>query len=105
VTVGREGVVLLDEVLRLSRLARSAGLRGIVCSPLEVAAVGAEAVPGSWLVVPGIRRPGDAAGDQVRTAGPAEAVRAGATHLVVGRPILQAQDPAAAFRELAAAAH
>jgi orotidine-5'-phosphate decarboxylase len=103
-TVGREGVVLLDEVRRLARLARSAGLRGIVCSPLEVAAVGAEATPGSWLVVPGIRRPGDAAGDQVRTAGPAEAVVAGATHLVVGRPILQAPDPAAAFRELAAAA-
>jgi len=103
-TVGRDGVVLLDEVRRLARAAREAGLRGIVCSPLEVAAVGQELGDGSWRVVPGIRRPGDAAGDQVRTAGPAEAVRAGATHLVVGRPIIQAGDPGAVFGELAAAA-
>ena len=102
--VGRDGVVLLDEVRRLARAACGAGLRGIVCSPLEVAAIRSELEAGAWLVVPGIRRPGDAAGDQVRTAGPEEAVRAGATHLVVGRPIIQAEDPAATFRELAAAA-
>lgn len=102
-TVGRDGVVLLDEVRRLARSAREAGLRGIVCSPLEVAAVGDALGKGDWRVVPGIRRPGDAAGDQVRTAGPAEAVRAGATHLVVGRPIIQAEDPGAVFEELAAA--
>ncbi len=102
-TVGRDGVVLLDEVRRLARSAREAGLRGIVCSPLEVAAVGDALGKGDWRVVPGIRRPGDAAGDQVRTGGPAETVRAGATHLVVGRPIIQAEDPGAVFRELAAA--
>ena len=102
-TVGRDGVVLLGEVQRLARAAGEAGLRGVVCSPLEVAAVRAEAAPGAWLVVPGIRRPGDATGDQVRTAGPAEAVRAGATHLVIGRPILLAADPGAVFREMSAA--
>jgi orotidine-5'-phosphate decarboxylase len=51
-------------------------------------------------VVPGIRAPGEPAGDQVRTIEPAEAVRRGATHLVVGRPITQARDPAAAYRRL-----
>jgi orotidine-5'-phosphate decarboxylase len=53
------------------------------------------------VVVPGIRRAEDAAGDQARTAGPGAAAAAGATHLVVGRPILQAADPAAAFRAMA----
>lgn len=103
--IGRNAPGLMPEVARLARLARDSGLRGVVCSPLEVETVrkgwGGE---GGWIVVPGIRRPGDAAGDQVRTAAPADAVRAGATHLVVGRPILQASDPAAAFREVAAAA-
>lgn len=102
---GREPqVVLLDEVARLAGAALRAGLRGIVCSPLEVARVRARLGPAAWVVVPGIRRPGDATGDQVRTATPADAVRAGASHLVVGRPILQAPDPAAAFREMAEAA-
>lgn len=98
---GRGGVVVLDEVRRLARAAGQAGLRGIVCSPLEVAAVRAELGVEAWLVVPGIRRPGDATGDQARTAGPREAAQAGGTHLVVGRPILQARDPRAAFLELA----
>ncbi|MEO8635881.1 MAG: orotidine-5'-phosphate decarboxylase [Gemmatimonadales bacterium] len=101
--VGREGVVVLEEVRRLARAARKAGLRGVVCSPLEVGAVRGESGPGAWLVVPGIRRPGDPAGDQARTAGPGETVAAGATHLVVGRPIIHAADPAAVFREMAAA--
>ena len=91
---------LMPEVERLAGLAKSAGLRGVVCSPLEIARVRKAWGSGGWIVVPGIRRPGDAAGDQVRTAAPADAVRAGATHLVVGRPILQAPDPAAAYREM-----
>ncbi len=104
-TLGRGGeVVLLDEVARLAGTARAAGLRGIVCSPLEVATVRGVLGPEAWVVVPGIRRSGDPAGDQVRTATPDAAARAGASHLVVGRPILQAGDPRSVFREMAAAA-
>ena len=99
---GRRGVVLLDEVSRLAESARAAGLRGVVCSPLEVAAVKLRLAPGSVIVVPGIRRPGDPAADQARTATPEAAVEAGATHLVVGRPILASPDPGGAFREMAA---
>lgn len=102
--VGREPVVVMNEVGRLAAEALGSGLRGIVCSPLEVAAVREAAGADAWIVVPGIRRPGDAAGDQARTAGPTEATQAGATHLVVGRPVLQAADPRAAFLELQAAA-
>jgi orotidine-5'-phosphate decarboxylase len=98
--VGRDGVVLLDEVARLARAGLGAGLAGIVCSPLEVGTVRTFAPADARLVVPGIRRPGDAAGDQTRTATPAEAVRAGATHLVVGRPVLQAAEARAAYLEL-----
>jgi len=99
--VGREGVTVLDEVARLARSAREAGLRGVVCSPLEVGTVRNQLQAGAWIVVPGIRRAGDTAGDQVRTASPSQAAGAGATHLVVGRPILQAADPGAVFREIA----
>lgn len=94
---GRDRVSLTAEVPRLARLGMAAGLRGVVCSPVEVAGVRAAVGPDAWIVVPGIRRPGDASGDQARTGTPGEAVRAGATHLVVGRPILQAADPASAL--------
>lgn len=86
-----------EAVLRLARLARDAGAGGVVCSPLEVAAV-REAFPQGLLVVPGIR-PGnvDVRGDdQARAATPADAVAGGADLLVIGRPITQAGDPAAA---------
>lgn len=98
--VGRDGVDPVAEVIRLAGTARAAGLRGAVCSPLEAEAVRAALGPGRWIVVPGIRRPGDQAGDQVRTAAPAVAVRRGATHLVVGRPLLEATDPATVLAEL-----
>jgi len=98
--VGRPGVVVLDEVERLAASAVSAGLKGVVCSPLEVGTVRRREGSSIWIVVPGIRRPGDLAGDQVRTATPKEAAKAGATHLVVGRPILQAADPARVFQEM-----
>jgi orotidine-5'-phosphate decarboxylase len=65
--------------------------------PLLREALGAD----QWIVVPGIRLPGDAAGDQARTLAPDEAVRRGATHLVVGRPITAARDPVAAYQRLA----
>jgi orotidine-5'-phosphate decarboxylase len=98
--VGRPVPDLAAEVTRLARTAARAGLQGVVCSPHEVALVRNALPEGSLLVVPGIRRAGDAAGDQVRVAGAREAALAGATHLVVGRPVLQAPDPAAALREL-----
>ncbi|HEY6106135.1 MAG TPA: orotidine-5'-phosphate decarboxylase [Anaeromyxobacteraceae bacterium] len=88
--------------VRLGRLAVEAGAGGLVCSPLEVAAVRAAVGPGPLLVVPGVRPPGAAAGDQARVATPAEAVRAGADVLVLGRPLRDAPDPAAAARAIAA---
>lgn len=106
--VGQHGSVDLEsEARRLAQLAVGAGTRGIVCSPHEVTSIRAVLPPSAWIVVPGIRRAEDAAGDQARTADPAAAVRAGATHLVVGRPILQSAAPAdavARFQELIACA-
>lgn len=102
--VGRRSVALDEEVTRLAGAAVRAGLGGVVCSPHEVPAVAALLGPGRSIVVPGIRRPGDVVGDQARAATPESAVRAGATHLVVGRPILQAPDPARVLAEMLAAA-
>jgi orotidine-5'-phosphate decarboxylase len=76
----------------------------VVCSPHEIGVVREVLPAGAWIVVPGIRRAEDAAGDQARTAGPGAAAAAGATHLVVGRPVLHAADPAGAFRALSAEA-
>jgi orotidine-5'-phosphate decarboxylase len=95
--VGRSGTRLEEEVVRLAGEAMAAGLAGIVCSPHELLVVGRAIGAGKRLVVPGIRGPGDATGDQVRTATPEEAVAGGATHLVVGRPIVAAADPRAAY--------
>jgi orotidine-5'-phosphate decarboxylase len=96
--VGRREVDLAREVERQSEEAVRAGLAGVVCSPQEVALVRRAVGPEAWIVVPGIRGRTDARGDQARVASASEAVAAGATHLVVGRPILQAPDPSAAFR-------
>jgi len=87
-------------VVRLARLAIDAGAGGIVCSPQEVAAVRAAVGPGPLLVIPGVRPAGAAKGDQARTATPAEAVAAGADVLVIGRPLRDAPDPAAAARAI-----
>jgi len=85
-----------EQVLRLALLAKTAGITGLVCSPEEVAQLRAELGRDSLLVVPGIRPVGSAAGDQSRVATPSAAIGAGASMLVVGRPITQASDPAAA---------
>lgn len=86
----------LDQVLRLASLAQSAGCDGVVASPQEVAALRKTMGEGFAIVAPGVRPQGSAKNDQERIATPAEALRAGASHLVVGRPITQAADPAQA---------
>jgi orotidine-5'-phosphate decarboxylase len=91
------------QVERLARLAVSAGLRGLVCSPLELPVLRAALPREIRLVTPGIRPPGTEAGDQKRTLGPREALAAGADWLVVGRPILAAPDPRAAAEQILAA--
>ncbi len=109
-----------DEVVRLARMAVDAGIDGVVASPLEVAAVRQALGPDRWIVVPGIRpasvrarraSPVHArhassvpANDQSRTATPEEAVAAGATHLVVGRPITRAKNPREVYEQICAAA-
>lgn len=98
-TVGLRGPAP-DAVLRLAEMALGAGADGLVCSPLEVAAIrdrfGAEPL----LVVPGIRSAGSGRDDQRRTLGPREALEAGASLLVVGRPITAAPDPAGSARSI-----
>jgi len=89
-------------VVRLARLAVEAGAGGIVCSPLEVAAVRAAVGTGPLLVIPGVRPAGASLDDQSRVATPAEAVRAGADVLVIGRPLREGGDPAAAAARIAA---
>ncbi|MBQ9727763.1 MAG: orotidine-5'-phosphate decarboxylase [Kiritimatiellae bacterium] len=85
-----------EEVLALGRLAAAAGAHGLVCSPREAAALRAALGPDAILVTPGVRPAGGERGDQKRVATPADAIRAGATHVVVGRPVLGAPDPRAA---------
>lgn len=92
----------LEQVKRLALLARESGADGVVCSPNEVAAVRAACGPDFILMVPGIRPVWAAAGDQKRIMTPAQAMAAGATHLVIGRPITGADDPAGAARRVAA---
>jgi len=86
------------EAERLAKLARQAGLRGVVASGHELGLLRETLGTGPWIVVPGVRLPGDEAGDQRRTIAPREAVRGGATHLVVGRSITAAKDPARAYQ-------
>ena len=91
-----------EQVLALGRLAVGAGAHGLVCSPREAGALRKALGPDALLVTPGVRPAGGALGDQKRVATPADAIRAGATHLVVGRPVLAADDPAAAARAILA---
>lgn len=99
---GRDAVDLDDEVARLAELAMRCGAHGVVCSAAEIARV-RSIVGAGRIVVPGIRRAADAPDDQDRIATPQAASAAGATHLVVGRPITASADPLAAYQEFIAA--
>ena len=98
---------IAEAVPRLARLAAASGMDGVVASPQEVALIRAACGPDFLIVTPGIRPAGAAKGDQARLATPAAALAAGADYLVVGRPITEAPDPAAAadaiVREMAGA--
>ena len=100
-SVGQETPVA-TQVERLAALARESGLDGIVCSPHEIASVRASAGPDFTIMVPGIRPATSLLGDQKRVMTPAQAMAAGADYLVIGRPITQEKDPAAAAKKIAA---
>jgi orotidine-5'-phosphate decarboxylase len=85
------------QVAGLAALARTAGVAGCVCSPREASEVRALMGPTALVVTPGVRPPWAEAGDQARIDTPESAIAAGASHLVIGRPITGAVDPAAAF--------
>lgn len=90
------------QVERLARLAAQSGLRGLVCSPLEIAGLRRMLPPEIQLVTPGIRTGAEKADDQKRTLSPREALRAGANWLVIGRPIYAAENPRAAAEKILA---
>jgi orotidine-5'-phosphate decarboxylase len=92
----------LTQVLRLGALARSAGCGGLVASAKEAAELRRELGEGFAIVTPGVRPAGSAAGDQARVVTPGDAIAAGASHLVVGRPIIEAADPAKAAKDIVA---
>jgi orotidine-5'-phosphate decarboxylase len=89
-------------VLQRARNAKAAGLDGIVASPLEARVLRNELGPGMLIVTPGVRSAGAGKGDQKRVATPAEALRNGASHLVIGRQVTRAADPAAAMQRIRA---
>jgi orotidine-5'-phosphate decarboxylase len=94
----REGV--LDQVLRLAALALSNGCKGVVASALEAAALRKEFGRDFIIVTPGVRSAGSGPNDQARIVTPAEAIAAGASYIVVGRPITEAADPASEARAI-----
>lgn len=86
-----------EQAARLARLAQASGIDGVVCSPREAAAMRALLGADALIVTPGVRPAGAALGDQSRVATPAQAIEAGASHIVIGRPVTGADDPVAAF--------
>jgi orotidine-5'-phosphate decarboxylase len=94
------GHTTAEQVALLAALAHDAGCDGVVCSPEEAAAMRSLLGADALVVTPGVRPAGEDAGDQARTATPTEAIDAGASHLVIGRPITAAADPVAAVRAI-----
>jgi len=99
--VGIQGGVL-SEVTRLADLAAATGCHGVVASAREASEMRNHLGEDFLIVTPGVRPEGSAYGDQARVATPAQAIAAGASHIVVGRPIIEAADPAQAAREILA---
>lgn len=92
-----------ENVLRLARLAQASGLDGVVCSPKEVPPLRRELGGAFSLITPGVRPVGTSSDDQKRITTPEDAIRAGSSYLVIGRPITQAAEPAAALADINAA--
>ncbi len=103
-TLAQTGVSrpMTEQVKTLAMCAQDAGLSGVVASPQEASMLRELLGPDALIVTPGVRPVGAALGDQSRVATPRQAFDAGASHIVVGRPITQAEDPAAAFDAIAA---
>jgi orotidine-5'-phosphate decarboxylase len=91
---------VIDHVLRLTALAIADGCQGVIASPLEASELRRELGHNFAIVTPGVRPAGSSMDDQARISTPAEAIAAGATHIVVGRPITAAEDPAAEARTI-----
>jgi orotidine-5'-phosphate decarboxylase len=91
-----------EQVLRLAGLASASGIGGIVCSPLEVAAIRSSLGNGLRIVTPGVRPTWASAGDQKRVMTPSEAIAAGSDWLVIGRPITAAENPREAYAKVVA---
>ncbi|MEI6868801.1 MAG: orotidine-5'-phosphate decarboxylase [Methylophilaceae bacterium] len=91
---------LEDQVLRLAKLAETSGLNGIVCSAKDLKFLKNQLHKSFLYVTPGIRMTGDASNDQVRTLTPIEAIKAGSSHLVIGRPITQSTNPSETLEKI-----
>lgn len=102
--MGHTGAIQ-DRVAAWAVMAKEAGLDGVVASPLEISAIRKACGPDFVIITPGIRPAGSAANDQKRTLTPAEALKLGATYLVVGRPVTAAHDPLEAVKAILAEIH
>ena len=91
---------LEDQVLRLAKLAETSGLNGIVCSAKDLKFLKNQLHKSFLYVTPGVRMTGDASNDQVRTLTPIEAIKAGSSHLVIGRPITQSTNPSETLEKI-----